>query len=60
MPIKIIKPGKKPGTVRFRCRCCGCIFETDTPEVRRTGSTQDYFATCPTCNSLCYSAGDKK
>ena len=30
MAIKIIKPGKKPETVkRFTCRHCGCVFEAD-------------------------------
>ena len=28
MAIKIIKPGKKPETFRFKCPHCGCIFAT--------------------------------
>ena len=62
MPIKIIKPGKTPEPIHFECSQCGCIFEVDANEVgaRRVWDFPEYFATCPTCNSLCYSAGDKK
>lgn len=62
MPIKIIKPGRKPEPIHFECKDCGCIFEVDANEVgayRRTWDFPVYFAACPTCNNHCYSVGDK-
>lgn len=67
MAIKIIKPGRelkdKRSPIRFECPRCGCIFEVDPDEVgayRRIWDFPEYFAACPNCNILCYSAGDKK
>ena len=32
MPIKIIKPGRKPEPIHFECKHCGCIFEVDATD----------------------------
>ena len=32
MPIKIIKPGKKPEPIHFECKHCGCVFEVNAAD----------------------------
>lgn len=58
MPIKIIKPGKKPDTTkRFECASCGCTFEGEREDYRVIHDTTTVFAVaakCPTCGAKCY------
>nr|DAF94510.1 MAG TPA: Transcription initiation factor IIE, alpha FINGER, Transcription [Siphoviridae sp. ctTDf8] len=59
MAIKIIKPGKKPDTMRrFECTNCGCVFTADEADyaVFDNYTTTDYKATCPTCHRPVYSS----
>lgn len=58
MAIKIIKPGKKPDTMkRFECASCGCTFEGEREDYRVIHDTTTVFAVaakCPTCGAKCY------
>lgn len=54
MAIKIIKPGKKPDTIkRFTCSHCGCVFEAHKDdcevEFNSLGGYYCYALNCPTC-----------
>ena len=58
MAIKIIKPGKKPDTIRrFTCSHCGCVFEADKDSyglVCDAYRRQWAYITCPTCGRKVY------
>ena len=53
MAIKIIKPGKKPDTIkRFTCSHCGCVFMADVDDCEVAYSLLNgyYFKIdCPFC-----------
>lgn len=53
MAIKIIKPGKKPDTVkRFECRHCGCVFMVGMDDYEKVHILcNGYYLRidCPTC-----------
>ena len=56
MAIKIIKPGKKPDTIkRFTCSHCGCVFMAyvDDCEVAYSLLNGYYFKIdCPCCGYI--------
>ena len=53
MAIKIIKPGKKPDTVkRFTCSHCGCVFMAGMDDYEKVYSLcNGYYlrVDCPVC-----------
>ncbi|WP_418932389.1 hypothetical protein [Hominenteromicrobium sp.] len=63
MPIKIIKPGKKPEPIHFECKHCGCVFEVNAADYDADMGgllSPDYAAFCPTCRKWCFSKGAKE
>ena len=60
--MRIIKEGKVDSEPkRFECKACGCIFEADKGEYRKSSNMEvmvgvlpAYKCACPTCRKLVY------
>ena len=47
--MNIIKHGRKPITLRFECKECGCVFEVEDRECGITIYFEGFYAFCYEC-----------